>query len=89
MLYSHRSNILHSMMATTADCLQVLGNDTVLPIVPMFHANSWGLAFACPMRGAKMVMPGAKLDGASVYELLETEKVTMTAGVPTVWLDDC
>jgi fatty-acyl-CoA synthase len=52
----------------------------------MFHANSWGLAFACPMRGAKMVMPGAKLDGASVYELLESEKVTMTAGVPTVWL---
>jgi fatty-acyl-CoA synthase len=85
-LYSHRSNILHSVLATTPDCLQVLGRDTVLPVVPMFHANSWGLAFACPMRGAKMVMPGAKLDGASVYELLESEKVTMTAGVPTVWL---
>jgi fatty-acyl-CoA synthase len=58
----------------------------VLPIVPMFHANSWGLAFSAPMRGAKMVMPGAKLDGASVYELLESEKVTFSAAVPTVWL---
>jgi len=57
-----------------------------MPVVPMFHANSWGLAFSGPMRGAKMVMPGAKLDGASVYELLETEKVTFTAAVPTVWL---
>ena len=57
-----------------------------MPVVPMFHANSWGLAFACPMRGAKMVMPGAKLDGASIYELLESEKVNFTAAVPTVWL---
>ena len=60
--------------------------DSVLPIVPMFHANSWGLALSCPMRGARMVMPGPRLDGASVYDLLETEKVTMTAAVPTVWL---
>jgi fatty-acyl-CoA synthase len=58
----------------------------VLPIVPMFHANSWSLAFSCPMRGAKMVMCGARLDGASVYDLLENEKVTVTAAVPTVWL---
>jgi acyl-CoA synthetase (AMP-forming)/AMP-acid ligase II len=85
-LYSHRSNVLHSMMSAGLDCLEVGPNSTVLPIVPMFHANSWGLAFTCPMRGAKMVMPGAKLDGASVYELLETEKVTMSAAVPTVWL---
>ena len=85
-LYSHRSNVLHSLFVTGLDCLPV-GPDTVaMPVVPMFHANSWGLAFSGPMRGAKMVMPGAKLDGASVYELLETEKVTFTAAVPTVWL---
>jgi len=85
-LYSHRSNVLHSMAATGADCMSLRPQDTVLPIVPMFHANSWGLAFSCPMKGAKIVMPGARLDGASVYDLLETEKVTMTAAVPTVWL---
>jgi acyl-CoA synthetase (AMP-forming)/AMP-acid ligase II len=85
-LYSHRSNVLHSMASTSGDGLAVSVHDTVLPIVPMFHANSWSLAFSVPMRGAKLVMPGAKLDGASVFELLETEKVTMTAGVPTVWL---
>jgi len=85
-LYSHRSNVLHSMACTGGDGLQVLSTDSVLPIVPMFHANSWSLAFSCPMRGAKMVMPGAKLDGASVYELLESERVTMSAAVPTVWL---
>jgi fatty-acyl-CoA synthase len=85
-LYSHRSNVLHSMAVTGADCMWVTLQDTVMPIVPMFHANSWGLAFSCPMKGTKMVMPGARLDGASVYELLETEKVTMTGAVPTVWL---
>jgi acyl-CoA synthetase (AMP-forming)/AMP-acid ligase II len=85
-LYSHRSNVLHSLTCTGGDGLQVLSSDTVLPIVPMFHANSWSLAFSCPMKGAKLVMPGAKLDGASVYELLESERVTMTAAVPTVWL---
>ena len=58
----------------------------MLPVVPLFHANSWGIAFSAPSMGTKLVMPGAKLDGASVYELLETEKVTHTAGVPTVWL---
>ena len=57
----------------------------VLPVVPMFHANAWGLAFSCPAVGAKLVMPGPKLDGASVYELLETEGVTFSAAVPTVW----
>jgi acyl-CoA synthetase (AMP-forming)/AMP-acid ligase II len=85
-LYSHRSNVLHSMMSSTSACLMVTAYDSVLPVVPMFHANSWGLALSCPMRGARMVMPGARLDGASVYELLEAEKVTMTAAVPTVWL---
>jgi fatty-acyl-CoA synthase len=85
-LYSHRSNVLHSMMATGPDALKLDAYDSVLPIVPMFHANSWGLALACLIRGARMVMPGARLDGASVYDLLETEKVTMSAAVPTVWL---
>ena len=85
-LYSHRSNILHSMMATGPEVLTLNAYDSVLPVVPMFHANSWGLALACLTRGARMVMPGAKLDGASVYDILETEKVTMTAAVPTVWL---
>ena len=85
-LYSHRSNILHALTTTGADCFDVGSRDVVLPVVPLFHANSWALAYSCPMRGAKMVMPGAKLDGASVYELLESEKVTFTAGVPTVWL---
>jgi acyl-CoA synthetase (AMP-forming)/AMP-acid ligase II len=85
-LYSHRSNILHSTMASTSACLMLTAYDSVLPVVPMFHANSWGLALSCPMRGSRMVMPGARLDGASVYDILETEKVTMTAAVPTVWL---
>jgi fatty-acyl-CoA synthase len=85
-LYSHRSNVLHSLFVTGLDCLPVGPQTVVMPVVPMFHANSWGLAFSGPMRGAKMVMPGARLDGASVYELLETEKVTFTAAVPTVWL---
>ena len=61
-------------------------DDVVLPVVPMFHANAWGLAFGCPATGANMVMPGAQMDGASIYELLDTEKVTVTAAVPTVWL---
>ncbi|HXW21190.1 MAG TPA: long-chain-fatty-acid--CoA ligase [Roseiarcus sp.] len=85
-LYSHRSNVLLSMACTSGDGITLLSSDTVLPVVPMFHANSWSLAFSCPMKGAKIVMPGAKLDGASVYELLETEHVTCTAAVPTVWL---
>ncbi len=85
-LYSHRSNLLHSLASTGADCIPLKPADTVLPIVPMFHANSWSLAFSGPMRGVKIIMPGARLDGASVYELLETEKVTITAAVPTVWL---
>jgi acyl-CoA synthetase (AMP-forming)/AMP-acid ligase II len=85
-LYSHRSNVLHSLACTGDDGLRVRSSDTVLAVVPMFHANSWSLAFSCPMRGAKLVMPGAKLDGASIYDLLEGERVTFTAAVPTVWL---
>jgi fatty-acyl-CoA synthase len=85
-LYSHRSNVLHSLMANSKDALGTSASDTMLPVVPLFHANSWGIAFSAPSMGTKLVMPGPKLDGASVYELLDTEKVSHTAGVPTVWL---
>ncbi|MGE4245787.1 MAG: AMP-binding protein, partial [Parvibaculaceae bacterium] len=85
-LYSQRSNVLHGMSQCRSDALGIAGRDTVMPVVPMFHANAWSLAFSCPMAGAKMVMPGAKLDGASLYELIDTERVTMSAAVPTVWL---
>ena len=85
-LYSHRSNVLHSMMAAQQDAMGVSSRDVILPVVPMFHANCWGLALTTPMVGATMVMPGARLDGASIYELLDTYRVTFTAAVPTVWL---
>jgi acyl-CoA synthetase (AMP-forming)/AMP-acid ligase II len=84
-LYSHRSNVLHAMAAVAADSLALTSRDTVLPVVPMFHANTWSLAHSCPMVGANMVMPGPKLDGASVCELLLQEKVTFSAAVPTIW----
>jgi fatty-acyl-CoA synthase len=85
-LYSHRSNVIHSLMANSKDTLGTSAADAMLPVVPLFHANSWGIAFSAPSMGTKLVMPGPKLDGASVYELLDSEKVTCTAGVPTVWL---
>ncbi|MCC0054758.1 MAG: long-chain-fatty-acid--CoA ligase [Rhodobiaceae bacterium] len=85
-VYSHRSNILHAMMAAATDMMGLSFNDTVLPVVPMFHANCWSLAFAAPMNGARLVMPGAKMDGASIWELLDSEKVTLSAAVPTVWM---
>ena len=85
-LYSHRSNVLHAMMASAPDAMGVACRDVVLPVVPMFHANCWGLALTAPMLGATLVMPGAKLDGASIYELLDDDRVTFTAAVPTVWL---
>ncbi len=85
-LYSHRSNVLHALQACMKDTFGASSADSILPIVPMFHANAWALAFAAPLAGSKLVMPGARLDGASVYELLETEKVTFSAAVPTVWL---
>ena len=84
-LYSHRSNVLHACAVNAKDAIGVSGADTMLMVVPMFHANSWGLAFACPMVGAKLVLPGAQLDGASVYELLDGERVSQSAAVPTVW----
>ncbi len=85
-LYSHRSNVLHSMMASAPDAMGVSSGDVVMPVVPMFHANCWGMALTAPMNGSAMVMPGQKMDGASIYELLDTYKVTCTAAVPTVWL---
>lgn len=85
-LYSHRSNVLHAMMACMPDAMGISARDVILPVVPMFHANAWGLGQSAPMVGAKLVMPGAKMDGASIYELLDTEKVTFSAAVPTVWL---
>jgi fatty-acyl-CoA synthase len=85
-LYSHRSNFIHTLVTAGVDVMAISARDTVLPVVPMFHANAWGLAFSCAATGAKLVMPGQKLDGPSVYELLETEGVTFSAAVPTVWL---
>lgn len=84
-LYSHRSNYLHTLFALQADVMALSAKDVILPVVPMFHANAWGIAFSAPAVGAKLVMPGAKMDGASIYELLETEGVTFSAAVPTVW----
>jgi 3-(methylthio)propionyl---CoA ligase len=85
-LYSHRSTLIHSMMMCSGPVLALDPDTTILPVVPMFHANAWGLVYAAPFCGAKLVFPGPKLDGASVYELLDKEQVTMSAGVPTVWL---
>ena len=85
-VYSHRSNVLHSMIAALPDAMGLSARDVVMPVVPMFHANCWGLALTAPMTGASLVMPGAKLDGPSVYELLDEYRVTMTGAVPTVWL---
>ena len=84
-LYSHRSNYIHALTMLQTDVMGLSVRDTALIVVPMFHANAWGLTFACPAAGTKMVMPGPKMDGASIYELLETEKVTFSAAVPTVW----
>jgi len=84
-LYSHRSNFLHTLVTMQATIMGATPADVILPVVPMFHANAWGIAFSGPGAGSKLVMPGAMMDGASIYELLETEKVTFSAAVPTVW----
>ncbi|MBK9623182.1 MAG: long-chain-fatty-acid--CoA ligase [Rhodocyclaceae bacterium] len=85
-LYSHRSSLLHSMMASAVDGLGLGANETALLIVPMFHVNAWGMPYAGALCGAKLVMPGPAMDGKSVYELMRDEKVTLALGVPTVWL---
>ena len=84
-LYSHRSTVLHTFAIALPDALNVSARDTVLPVVPMFHVNAWGLPYAACMVGAKLVFPGAGLDGKSLHDLFETERVTLSAGVPTVW----
>src|SRR4051812_26530083 len=85
-VYSHRSNILHALTVLQADAFGMRAADSVMPVVPMFHANAWAIAFAAPIVGAKLVMPGGMMDGKSIHELLETENCTFSAAVPTVWL---
>ena len=84
-LYSHRSTLLHTFAISLPDALSCSSKDVILPVVPMFHVNAWGLPYAACMTGAKLVFPGPGLDGKSLYELFESERVTMSAGVPTVW----
>jgi 3-(methylthio)propionyl---CoA ligase len=85
-LYSHRSTVLHAYASAMPNALNISAMDTVLPVVPMFHVNAWGLPYSVLLSGAKLVFPGAALDGKSLYELFEGEGVTFSAGVPTVWL---
>ena len=84
-LYSHRSTMLHALAGALPDALSMSARDTVLPVVPMFHVNAWGLPYSAAMTGAKLVFPGPAMDGKSIFELIETEGVTFAAGVPTVW----
>ena len=84
-LYSHRSTILHAYSGALPDSLNLSARDTVLPVVPMFHVNAWGIPYSAAATGCKLVFPGPAMDGKSIYELIEAEKVTMAAGVPTVW----
>ena len=85
-LYSHRAITLSALSACLPNVLTISSQETVLPVVPMFHINAWCLPYACVIAGAKLVLPGPKLDGASLYELMEAEKVTISAGVPTIWM---
>ncbi|HTH78057.1 MAG TPA: AMP-binding protein, partial [Ramlibacter sp.] len=84
-LYSHRSTILHAYAAALPDVMGISARDAILPVVPMFHVNAWGIPYSAALAGSKLVFPGAQLDGKSVYELIENERVTYSAGVPTVW----
>ncbi len=84
-LYSHRSSTLHAYAAALPDVMCLSARDSVLPVVPMFHVNAWGIPYSAALTGCKLVFPGPALDGKSIYELLETEKVSYAAGVPTVW----
>ncbi len=85
-LFSHRSTVLHSYAVCTPDALGLSNLETILPVVPMFHVNAWGIPYAAAMCGAKMVMPGARMDGEALFELMESEQVTLSAGVPTIWM---
>lgn len=84
-LYSHRSTILHAYAAALPDVMGISARDSILPVVPMFHVNAWGIPYSAALTGAKLVFPGAGMDGKSIYELIEGESVTYAAGVPTVW----
>ncbi len=84
-LYSHRSNILHAYAAVMPDAMALSSRDAVMPVVPMFHVNAWGTPFSMAMTGCKVVFPGPQLDGKSLYDLIEAEQVTFSAGVPTIW----
>jgi len=85
-LYSHRSTVLHSFAACMGDVLGINSHESILVIVPLFHANAWGIPYAAAMSGTKLVFPGMAMDGKNIYELLDKEKITFSAGVPTVWL---
>ena len=85
-LYSHRSTLLHAYGSALPNAINVSSHDVVLPVVPMFHVNAWGLPYSVLLSGSKFVFPGPALDGKSLYELFESEKVSFSAGVPTVWL---
>tara|TARA_B110000196_G_scaffold82046_1_gene70765 strand:+ start:353 stop:1990 length:1638 start_codon:yes stop_codon:yes gene_type:complete len=85
-LFSHRSTIIHAYASALPDVLQLSEKEVVLPVVPMFHVNAWGIPYGATMTGAKLVFPGPKLDGESIHQLLVNESVTFAAGVPTVWL---
>src|SRR6185295_16768136 len=85
-LYSHRALCLHTLGTLISDVTGITERDTVLAVVPMFHANAWGIPFTAAVSGARQVMPGPHLDAASLVDLFERERVTMAAGVPTIWL---
>jgi len=85
-LYTHRSTVLHALGSALPDAMGFSALDTVLPVVPMFHVNAWGIPYSSCLVGAKLVLPGPQLDGKSLFELFESEQVTFSAGVPTVWL---
>jgi len=84
-LYSHRSTLLHAIAGALPDAMNMSARDVLLPVVPMFHVNAWGLPYSAAMTGAKMVFPGPAMDGKSIFELIERERVSLAAGVPTVW----
>ena len=84
-LYSHRSSTLHAYAAALPDVMSISARDAILPVVPMFHVNAWGIPYSAALTGAKLVFPGPAMDGKSIYEMIEAEKVTYAAGVPTVW----
>ena len=85
-LYSHRALVLSALSACMPGVLSISARETILPVVPMFHINAWCLPYAALIGGAKLVLPGPRLDAASLYELMETERVTVSAGVPTIWM---